>query len=126
MLGRATANPDTQDSPQPGLGGSQHLPPYSILYATPRVPHANGHFVPGFPSGSPKMLTTGILATLRAHNFFCRPLIAMSSKAKLQPSSRTFQRYVARFLHARESGRFLTFSGRESNCQFDSRPFFWP
>ncbi len=23
-------------------------------------------------------------------------------------------------------GRFLTFSGRESNCQFDSRPFFCP
>jgi hypothetical protein len=23
-------------------------------------------------------------------------------------------------------GRFLTFSGRESNCQFDSWPFFWP
>jgi hypothetical protein len=29
-------------------------------------------------------------------------------------------------LHARESGRFPIFCGRESNCQFDSRPFFWP
>ncbi len=28
MLGRATGNMDTQDSPWPGLGGSHHLPPY--------------------------------------------------------------------------------------------------
>jgi len=26
------ANSDSLDSPQPGLGGSHHLPPYSILY----------------------------------------------------------------------------------------------
>jgi len=25
----------SHDSPQPGLGGSHHLPPYSILYAWP-------------------------------------------------------------------------------------------
>jgi hypothetical protein len=29
-------------------------------------------------------------------------------------------------LEHKESGRFLTFSGWESNCQFDFRPFFWP
>ncbi len=42
------------------------------------------------------------------------------------PKWKAFQRYVARHLHATKSGQFLTFSGRESNCQFDSRPFFWP
>ncbi len=41
MLGRATGNPDTQDSPRLGLGGSHHLPPYSILCASPRGPHPN-------------------------------------------------------------------------------------
>ncbi len=126
MLGQATGNLDTQDSPWPGLGGSQHLPPYSILCATPRGPHPNGHFVPGLPSGSPEIPSTGTPTTLRAHNFLCRPSIAMRSKAKLYPSLRAFQRYVARCLHPRKSGRFPTFSGRESNCQFDSRPFIWP
>jgi hypothetical protein len=32
---------DSQDSPWPGLGGSHHLPPYSILYTSPRRPHPN-------------------------------------------------------------------------------------
>ncbi len=44
MLGRATGNTDTQDSPQPGLGGGHHLPPYSILYDSPQSPHPNGYF----------------------------------------------------------------------------------
>jgi hypothetical protein len=39
VLGQATGNTDSLDSldlPRPGLGGSHHLPPYSILYvATP-------------------------------------------------------------------------------------------
>ncbi len=126
VLGRATGNLDTQDSPRPGLEGSHHLPPYSILCVTPWGQHPNGHFVPRLPSGSPEIPSTGIPATLRAHNFLCRPPIAMRSEAKLYPSSRAFQRYVASCLHARKSGRFLTFSGRESNCQFDSQPFFWP
>ncbi len=42
MLGRAIGNSDTQDSPWPGLGGSHHLPPYSILSSSPRGPHPNG------------------------------------------------------------------------------------
>jgi hypothetical protein len=42
MLGRTTGNSDTQNSPQPGLGGSRHLPPYSILCASPWGPHPNG------------------------------------------------------------------------------------
>jgi len=32
-------------------------------------------------------------------------------------------KYVARHLHTRKLGQFLTFSGRKSNCQFDSRLF---
>jgi len=27
------ANTNSQDSPQPGLGGSHHLPPYILFYA---------------------------------------------------------------------------------------------
>jgi hypothetical protein len=42
VLGRATGKTDTQDSPRPGLGGSHHLPPHSILCTSPRGPHPNG------------------------------------------------------------------------------------
>jgi hypothetical protein len=41
MLRQAMGNLDSQDSPRPGLGGSYHLPLYSILYASPRSPHLN-------------------------------------------------------------------------------------
>ncbi len=42
VLGRATGNMDTRDSPRPGLGGSHHHPPYSILCGWPLSPHPNG------------------------------------------------------------------------------------
>ncbi len=42
MLGQATGNLNSQDSPWPGLGGSHHLPPYSILCVSPRGLHPNG------------------------------------------------------------------------------------
>jgi hypothetical protein len=42
VLGRTTGNSNTHDSPRPGLGGSHHLPPYNILYASPWGPHPNG------------------------------------------------------------------------------------
>jgi hypothetical protein len=64
--------------------------------------------------------------TLGAHNSQLKPPIGMRSKANLYLSSRAFQWYVALHLHTPGSGRFSTFSGRESNCQFDSRPFFRP
>jgi hypothetical protein len=59
-----------------------------------------------------------------AHNFVYRPSIAMRSEAKSWPFSRAFQCYFACRLHVRKSSQFLTFNGRESNCWFDSRPFF--
>ncbi len=61
--------------------------------------------------------------------FASKPQIEVRSQAKLQLSSRAFQRYVARCLQPSISGRFPTFSGRESKLadsrEFDSRPFFW-
>jgi len=42
VLGRTTGNLDSQDLPWPGLRGSHHLPPYSILCASPWVSHPNG------------------------------------------------------------------------------------
>ncbi len=46
-------------------------------------PTLKGHFVLGLPNGSPEIAEIGIPATLRAHNFACRPPIEMSFEAKL-------------------------------------------
>jgi hypothetical protein len=42
VLGRATGNSDTQNSPRPRLGGNHHLPPYSIFYASLWGAHPSG------------------------------------------------------------------------------------
>ncbi len=42
------ADTDTQDSPRPGLGGSHHIPLYSILYAWPWA-NTKMSFCPGTP-----------------------------------------------------------------------------
>jgi hypothetical protein len=56
VLGRTTGN---SDSPWPGLGGSHHLPPYSILYASPRGPHPNGILSRDSHLEVPKLLKLG-------------------------------------------------------------------
>jgi hypothetical protein len=73
MLGQR-ANLDSQDSPWPKLGGSHHLPPYSIPCASPRGPH---------PSGSPEIAKIRTLTTLGPRNFARKPLSEMKSEAKL-------------------------------------------
>jgi hypothetical protein len=84
------------------------------------------HIQVAFCFRNPEIPKVGTPATLGPHNFVCRSLIEMMLKAQLYPLSRAFQQYVAHCLHTRKSGRFPTFSGWESNCQFDSQPFFWP
>ncbi len=113
VLKRTTSNSDSQDSPRPGLGGSHHLPPCSILCASPQGPPLNGIL-------SPEIAKVGTHVTLGLHNFTCRPSIEMKSKKKLQPLSRAFKQCVAQHLHTRKLGRFPTFSGQKSNYQFDS------
>jgi hypothetical protein len=60
VLGPATGNTDTQDSPRPGLGGSHHLPPYSILCGWPRSLHPNGSFSRDSQVGVPKLSQVGV------------------------------------------------------------------
>ncbi len=107
------------------LGGSHHLPPYSILCSSPWGPHPNGFLFRDCQIGILKFPQLGF-RDLEVHNLACKPSITMRPKEKLQPLSRAFQQYVTCRLHTRKSGRFLTFNGWESNCQFDSRPFFCP
>jgi hypothetical protein len=60
VLGRATGNTDTQDSPRPGLRGSHHLPPYSILCSSPWRLHPNGYFSRDSRVGVPKSRQMGL------------------------------------------------------------------
>ncbi len=61
VLGQAIGNTDTQDSPRPRLGGSHHLPPYSILYSSPRRLHPNDSFSRDSQVGVPKLSRVEVL-----------------------------------------------------------------
>ncbi len=126
VLGQATGNTDSLDSPWPGFGGKPPPSPiqYSLHFHT--GPTSEWLVVPGLPRRSPETVMVWTPKTLGAHNSQLRPPIGMRFKANLQISSRAFQRCVALHLHTLESDRFPTFSGRESNWQFDSRSFFRP
>jgi hypothetical protein len=52
---------DSLDSPRPGLGGSHHLPPYSILCSSPPHLHPNGSFSQDSQNGVPKLSRFGLL-----------------------------------------------------------------
>jgi len=59
VLGQATGIL-TQNSPRPGLEGSHHLPPYSILCSSPPRPHPNGSFSRDSQVGVPKLSRIGV------------------------------------------------------------------
>jgi hypothetical protein len=58
-------NSDTQDSPWPGLGGSHHLPPYSIFCSSPWGPHPNDFLSWDSQVGVPKFSQLGLLRLWR-------------------------------------------------------------
>jgi hypothetical protein len=60
VLGQATGNLDSLDSPRPGLQGSHHLPPYSILCSSAQRLHPNGSFSWDSRSGVPKLFRFGL------------------------------------------------------------------
>jgi hypothetical protein len=51
---------DSLDSPRPGLGGSHHLPPYSIFCSSPLHLYPNGFFSRDSQSGVPKLSRFGL------------------------------------------------------------------
>jgi hypothetical protein len=73
------------------------------------------HFV-GTPEMESRNCPDGTPGTLNGHNSRLQSPIAMRSKPKLYPLSRSFQRHVAHSNRMSGRGRFLTFNGRESNC----------
>jgi hypothetical protein len=51
---------DSLDSPRPRLGGSHHLPSYSILCVAPPRPHPSGYLSRDSQSGIPKLSRFGL------------------------------------------------------------------
>jgi hypothetical protein len=116
----------------PDSGVRHHLTPYSILCDFPQHPRPNVTFSrdsQDFRVGVPKLSRNcpgWSLETLGAHNSRLQSLITTRSKPNLYPSSRSFRRHITLSIRRSGRGRFPTFSGRESNWQFDSQPFFCP
>jgi len=126
VLRRATGNTDTQDSPRPGLGGSHHLPPYNILCNSPRRLHPNGYFSRYSRVGVPKSRQMGFPRlwspiTLRS-DLGSQCSLKQSCSSRRELSNDMWQAPCSSV--NRVDSR--PFCGRESNCQFNSRPFFWP
>ncbi len=90
-MDKPQTNTNSQNSPWPRLGGSHHLPPYSVLCVQPQGQHPNVILSPDSQVRSFEILKIGTPKTLEAHNFVCRPPIEVRCEAKLYPSSRAFQ-----------------------------------
>jgi hypothetical protein len=60
MLGQATGNTNSLGSPRLRLGGSHHLPPYSILCISPRHLHPNGFLSQDSQGGVLKLSQFGL------------------------------------------------------------------
>jgi hypothetical protein len=58
---KSRANSDSHDTPRPGLGGSHHLPPYTILCSPAQRLHPNGSFSRDSQGGVPKLSRFGLL-----------------------------------------------------------------
>jgi hypothetical protein len=86
MLGQAMGNLDSLDSPRPGLGGSHHLPPYSILCSFARRLHPNGSFSRDSQSGVPKLSRIGLLGLWASITF--RPELGSGRDLNQSCSSR--------------------------------------
>jgi hypothetical protein len=61
VLGQATSNSDSLDSPRLGLEGNHHLPPYSIFCSFARRVHPNDSFSQDSQGGVLKLSRFGLL-----------------------------------------------------------------
>jgi hypothetical protein len=117
---------DSLDSPRPELGGSHHLPPYSILCVTPREPHPNGTFSRDSQGGVLKLSRVGLPGLWT--------LISPGSDLWLEwglnrscTSSRELSNALSRSICRRQEevdSRLLVVGSQTAS--FDSRPFFCP
>ncbi len=84
------ANTNSQDSPQPKLGGSHHFP--LIIFSMPTHEASTQMSfclrTPKWESQNSQNPKIGTLTTLDAHNFLCRPPMEMMSQPHFWKSAR--------------------------------------
>jgi hypothetical protein len=110
VLGQTMGNSDSQNSPRPGLGGSHHLPPYSILCECPQGPHLNSFLFRDSQVGVLKLPKLGLLqlwGSIVLHvdlrlNWGLSKVIALGE---------IFSTMCCTSPACRKLGRFFTFSG---------------
>jgi len=120
------ANTDSQNSPQPKLGGSHHLPPYSILFVWPQDQHPNVILFRDSQIGVPKFSKLSLPQLWGAHNFVWKPLIEMRSKKSCNPRWDLFSGMLHTTYTQGNQGNSRLLMVRSQICQFDSWHFFWP
>jgi hypothetical protein len=127
VLGQATGDTDSLDSPRLRLEGNHHLPPYNILCASPRHLHPNGLLSRNSQGGVPKLSWFGLLPLCGVITL-CPDLRLGWGLKQTCSSCQNLSNSVlhSTCTHWGRVDSFPTFNGRESNCQFDSRPFFRP
>ncbi len=125
VLGQATSTLTHKTHHNPDSGEATTF--LHIVFSTPlRGGYIQMALFPGTPKLESRNCPGWSPGTLGAHISRLPSLIKTRSKPKLQLSSRAFQRHVVLPIRMSATGRFPTFSGRESNCKFDSRAFFCP
>jgi hypothetical protein len=78
-------NLQQQDSPWPGLGGSHHLPPYSIFYNSRQRLHPNGSFSQDSRIGVPKLSRVGVPGLWEPITPDCRVRLQRGLKQSCSP-----------------------------------------
>jgi hypothetical protein len=119
-----------RDTPRPGPReyATTILP---IVYSlTLGSTHARVSLFPGTPGlesrNCPKIVLGGVPGIWDLITPDCGVRSQRGLNQTCSPRRDLFQRRIALLIRRSGRGRFPTFSGRESNCQFDSRPFFCP
>ncbi len=125
VLGQATGTLDHKTHHGPDSGEATTFP-HIVFSAAPRGGYIQMALFPGTPKLESRNYPGWSPGTLEAHISRLPSPIGARSEPMLYLSSRAFQRHVTHCHRTSGRGLFLTFSGRESNCQFDSRPFFCP
>jgi hypothetical protein len=129
VLGQATGTLDHKIHHGPNSGGVTTI--FPIVFSVPlhRTCTRMALF-PGTPKlesrNCPETVPVGVLGLWELITPDCKVWSRPSLNQTCSPRSRSFQRRIALSIRKSGRGRFPTFSGRESNCQFDSQPFFCP
>jgi hypothetical protein len=98
--------------------------PYNILSVWPWDQHPNDILSWDSQMGVSKFSKLGTSTNLGPCNFLCRPPMRWGLEQNCSPCQKLFNG-VSHAKCTQGNWAISTFSGRELNCQFDYRPFFW-